>query len=414
MFNSEMINHILQFNDADLWPEPRKKLEDTCIILGGGVEFVCEMSEEDHAFLCGMVHKMRPKKILEIGVAEGGTTAVIMECLDSLGLESEVFSVDLSERLFCDNSKRTGYVYDQIQHHIKGKSSHEFMFGKTIAGYIDIIGKDIDFVIIDTTHILPGEILDFLCILPYLSKKATVVLHDISAEYIRYFSGDSEMVLRAKESNATKLLFTTVTAAKYFVLDGQYESGYNIAAFSITDDTIKYIRDCFQILNMTWEYGVPYYVAEYREIIVRYYNEECIKLFDKAVETNKIMRNRLNLVEKELYFDSMTRYATLSDRKIQQLKGAENVIVYGAGIVAIEIIKILNKEDIKISGIAVSNEGKNGKKLCGIEVKEITKLSDYIDATVIIASTSDIFIREIEETLIKGGFQNIMKVDRLV
>ena len=43
---------------------------------------------------------------------------------------------------------------------------------------IDEIGSDIDFLILDTLHIVPGEILDFLVCLPYLTKDAIVVLHD--------------------------------------------------------------------------------------------------------------------------------------------------------------------------------------------------------------------------------------------
>ena len=37
----------------------------------------------------------------------------------------------------------------------------------------------IDFCLIDTSHLIPGEILDFLMILPYLKDNATVVFHDV-------------------------------------------------------------------------------------------------------------------------------------------------------------------------------------------------------------------------------------------
>lgn len=36
------------------------------------------MSEFDSAFLCGIIKKQKPKKILELGIASGGTTAIIM------------------------------------------------------------------------------------------------------------------------------------------------------------------------------------------------------------------------------------------------------------------------------------------------------------------------------------------------
>lgn len=40
-----------------------------------------EMSDSERGFLCGLLREHKPKKIVEVGVAEGGTTAVILECI---------------------------------------------------------------------------------------------------------------------------------------------------------------------------------------------------------------------------------------------------------------------------------------------------------------------------------------------
>lgn len=45
-----------------------------------------EMSEFDSAFLCGLLRREQPHKILEIGVAGGATTAFILDCLDEMSL----------------------------------------------------------------------------------------------------------------------------------------------------------------------------------------------------------------------------------------------------------------------------------------------------------------------------------------
>ena len=45
-------------------------------------EGYCEMSLEEHALLCGLIKEREPDKVVEVGVAGGGTTAVIMKCLD--------------------------------------------------------------------------------------------------------------------------------------------------------------------------------------------------------------------------------------------------------------------------------------------------------------------------------------------
>ncbi len=54
-----------------------------------------EMTPFQHAFLCGLLRKKKPAKILEIGVSAGGTSCVIMNCLKMLGSNAEFHSVDL-------------------------------------------------------------------------------------------------------------------------------------------------------------------------------------------------------------------------------------------------------------------------------------------------------------------------------
>ncbi len=53
-----------------------------------------EMTEAQSAFLCGLLDWKRPRKIVEVGVAAGGTTAIIMQCMENLKTEYEIFSVD--------------------------------------------------------------------------------------------------------------------------------------------------------------------------------------------------------------------------------------------------------------------------------------------------------------------------------
>ena len=65
--------------------EPRRKILSHIPNVPGEPE----MSEFESAFLCGLLKKFRPKKILEIGVAAGGTTAVMLQCLEDMKLDSD-------------------------------------------------------------------------------------------------------------------------------------------------------------------------------------------------------------------------------------------------------------------------------------------------------------------------------------
>ena len=119
-----------------------------------------------------------------------------------------------------------------------------------------MVGGDIDFLILDTMHKMPGEILDFLACYPFLKKGAVVVLHDIA---LCHHENNWDAI-------ATKLLFDTVTADKLIGIDEEDSSLLNIGAFVVTKDTGQYIDDVFSALTTIWGYRVKdKELAIYRE-----------------------------------------------------------------------------------------------------------------------------------------------------
>ena len=48
--------------------------------------------------------------------------------------------------------------------------------GNTTAAFIEEIGGDIDFVFIDTAHVMPGEVLNVIEIFPFLKKTLLLLL----------------------------------------------------------------------------------------------------------------------------------------------------------------------------------------------------------------------------------------------
>ena len=171
-------------------------------------EYTAEMSEEQSAFLCGLLKKYRPNKIVEIGVAAGGTTAVMLNCIALLGLEAELFSIDLSENFYRDSDKKTGYLAEECKTILKRKFEHTVYTGRYAVEYIDDIGEDIDFLVLDTVHSMPGEILDFLAYCPHLKTGCVVVMHDIS---LNHFIDNTDGVILYKPGSATILNFADCT-----------------------------------------------------------------------------------------------------------------------------------------------------------------------------------------------------------
>ena len=82
---------------CEMFLEPKKILDKIA-------QGESEMTEWQLGFLCGLIKQKKPKKILEIGVAAGGTTAVILNCVAQLDLDTEVFSIDINEKLYSDNT----------------------------------------------------------------------------------------------------------------------------------------------------------------------------------------------------------------------------------------------------------------------------------------------------------------------
>lgn len=278
----------------------------------------CEMSEFEQSFLCGMIKNAHPKKVVEIGIAAGGTTAVILNCLAMLGGDVQMYSCDLNNTYYRDASKPVGFVAEELKPHIfsgketEGKVSHTVLSGGYAPEFLPEIGSDIDFLILDTAHSLPGELLDFIACLPYLKKGATVVLHDISMN-----------VMITEYSYATKVLFDTVVADKYLMPAQDRPCAYpNIGAFKITGDTYKYINDCFSALTITWHY-MPQ-AAElkiYHDFYSAEYETELVELYDKSVLLQIFIACR--------NFKNMGNYW---DVFINKWKKSKHVLIYGCGL----------------------------------------------------------------------------------
>lgn len=133
---------IHEYKSIEPWYEPTDRMRED-------KDFICEMSRTDHGFLCGMIKKIMPRRILEVGVAEGGTTAVIAKSMEMLELPCEMYSVDLDEKLWCNKEYETGYIFKALQKADNVK--HQFLFGRTIAGQIEncMRGGKADLVILD-------------------------------------------------------------------------------------------------------------------------------------------------------------------------------------------------------------------------------------------------------------------------
>lgn len=290
-------------------------------------EVVTEMSGEDHAFLCEMIKRRNPRKVLEVGVAEGGTSAIIHCAVAMLRDDYQIFSLDLCKEYYRDSSLETGYEYKRIEDKLSHTGSHEFILGYSLAEKMESIGGDIDLVILDTNHVMPGENLDFIAALPYLSADALVVLHDVSYSYLISMSPQYVNRISAVNSVSTRVLFSTVVGEKYVPKSAKY----NIAAFQVDADTRKYIGNVLIGLGLPWTY-VPSedMVNDYKNIYSKHYESDILRLFDEACERNSIAVKNVEQAR-----DVINSYQVRVDGKYQfpfeRVPYRSKILLYGAG-----------------------------------------------------------------------------------
>ena len=114
-----------------------------------------------------------------------------------------------------------------------------------------------------------------------------------------------------------------------------------------------------------------------------------------------------------LYEKKGNRWLTLSQDQLEEIKRAQNVIVYGAGKAAKEIITILKDNNININLIAVENANENPDHFCGIKVMDFRTLETYKDKSVIIIGVSRKYSNGIKEMLSEFGFDHILMAEAI-
>lgn len=264
----------MNFNKIKLWRDPYDWVMGTIKGIPKGEP---EMSGFDSMFLCGILHKYRPRKVLEVGVAAGGTTAIILKALTLLGIERfDCYSIDIVERYYRDRSKKCGFLGEQAKVLLETDYSfnHQFFYGESACSYMERIGGEIDCLILDTVHAIPGEVLDIITLLPYLKDGCVVVLHDT---ILQFYEG--------KDSFSNTALMASVVGEKYINYDDEKKEGLpNIGAIVINEETRKHIENLFQLLLIPWKYNPAEHVIEsYHKSIKKNYSNELVELFEKCI-----------------------------------------------------------------------------------------------------------------------------------
>jgi hypothetical protein len=227
-------------------------------------------------FINGLIRKFKPKKCLEIGVANGGSSILILNAIKDIP-DSCLISLDINTQLFSDQSKKTGYRVNQYFPELTknwklftGQQPHKFLIK---------LNMKFDFVFLDSAHMAPGEILNFIELLPFLNENAIFVLHDILWHF--------KSKINIYPSNV--YLYPVIYGNKVLLKNKDGSIG-NMGAIFLYNNQEKYYLNYFLLLFAFWEYmPKDNEINELRLFIKNFYKKDIyLKIFDTAVIKNKI------------------------------------------------------------------------------------------------------------------------------
>jgi len=241
------------------------------------ISFPCkEMWDNQREFVNGIVRRFRPKKIVEIGVNRGCSSSIILNAIQDFD-NSHLYSIDLSDK---------NYIGSCVKNLFPNLMSKWTLYkGNIAAKYMEEIGKDIDMVLIDSAHFEPGEILDFIIVLPFLSEEAIIVMHDIAAQItvpkkVQNWYGK-------RNEWAPYIIFNSIRG-KTFLPSGKNILTHDIGAKKLDINQKQYFHDYFRVLGGQWQFfPKEEYINELTEYFKKYYDNDCLIIFNETVNFNR-------------------------------------------------------------------------------------------------------------------------------
>jgi predicted O-methyltransferase YrrM len=243
-----------------------------------------ELTIEEVYFINGIIRKIKPKRCLEIGVSEGGSSILILNSIRDLK-DSILVSLDIREYNYKKQNLKTGYRVKQYFPELITDKNWKLYTGNQPHIFLDKIQLKFDFLYLDTVHSMPGEVINIIEALPFLEENCTIILHDILYHFFNMKQG-----IIFHPSNI--FLFTALQGYKII----QKENLINIGAIMLFPNQQNFYLNYFYLLLSPWQY-LPDQIQfeELKKFIQKYYQKDIyIDIFNTAYQTNKLYLTREN------------------------------------------------------------------------------------------------------------------------
>ena len=248
------------------------------------------MTEQDCYFLNGLIRYYKPKKLLEVGVNYGGSSALMLNAIQDIN-DSFLYSVEVKRR-------RVGRVVFKKFPQFLNK--WKLFKGNIAAKFLPLIGVKFDFVLIDTLHVAPAELINLIEVLPFVKPGTIIVFHDIANHLYTYRKEKFAKYLGSGKYNEICLqLFSILQGPKKMTLypytNRSDETPGNIGGVMLGEDFKKYYINYFYLTLCQWNY-IPEtkQIEILNQFILKYYGNFYYKIWEIAVREN---RNYINVLK---------------------------------------------------------------------------------------------------------------------
>ena len=251
------------------------------------------LSKNEPYFINGIIRKFKPKKCLEIGVARGGSSIIILNALKDIN-DSFLVSLDLY------NKYPSYYVGENAKKYfpeLTRNNKWQLYTGEQPHKFLDKLNLKFDFLFLDTVHFTPGELINIIEAMPFLEENAIIILHDTMLHLPSIYNDHR----RREVLNHPSQIFLMTSIPGYKVIIEDKEKGAeNIGAVFLNSNNENDYLNYFLLLLSPWEYMPSNtHIEELRAFISKYYkNKIFLHLFNRAVEENKIYINNFKSIKK--------------------------------------------------------------------------------------------------------------------
>lgn len=292
------------------------------------------VSQNDAAFLTGLVQEAAPDAVVEIGVASGCSSAVLLHALASVHGTPDpsnpwLYSFDAIDYCYFDPLRRVGEAVDELAPGLK--SAWRLTIDQALAARRVLRGREVSFAFIDANHCHPWPTFDLLALLPVLGRGAWVALHDIRLSQL---SSKPEYQAHGAEYLFNEWPWTKRTEP----------FGRNIGAIRLDAPRDEIVDYCLELLTKAWHVCPP------REV-----------------------RAALELPELFLRDDAIAQRADIVLRRAMRAAGSGSerpLILWGAGQAGRDGLTLLRSIGFHVDGFVDRDLRKHGTRIEGIDIRD--------------------------------------------